>query len=91
MSVILILILASLAMALLFLGCFIWAARSGQYEDTFTPSMRVLMDEDERFGQSSTGVSNRTVLSRSTIPPQKLTGETPVPLNLSTKSKSKSS
>jgi len=45
MSVILILILASLAIALLFLGGFIWAVRSGQFEDTVTPSMRVLMDD----------------------------------------------
>jgi len=52
MSVILILVLASLGMALLFLGAFIWAARSGQFEDTCTPAMRVLM-EDERAGPAS--------------------------------------
>ena len=46
MSVILILILASLGMALLFLGAFVWAARSGQFDDTCTPAMRVLMEED---------------------------------------------
>ena len=46
MSVILILILASLAVAGGFLAAFIWAVRSGQYEDTQTPSMRILMDED---------------------------------------------
>jgi cbb3-type cytochrome oxidase maturation protein len=45
MSVIILLILASLAVALLFLAGFIWAVRSGQYEDTLTPSMRVLTDE----------------------------------------------
>ena len=45
MSVILILILASLLVALLFLVGFIWSVRSGQYEDTTTPSMRVLMDD----------------------------------------------
>jgi cbb3-type cytochrome oxidase maturation protein len=45
MSVILILILASLTMALLFLGGYIWAVRSGQYDDTLTPSMRILTDE----------------------------------------------
>ena len=45
MSVILILILASLVMATIFLAGFIWSVRSGQYEDTTTPSMRVLMDE----------------------------------------------
>ncbi|MDD5141064.1 MAG: cbb3-type cytochrome oxidase assembly protein CcoS [Verrucomicrobiales bacterium] len=45
MSVIIILILASLTVALLFLTGFIWAVRNGQYEDTLTPSMRVLADE----------------------------------------------
>jgi cbb3-type cytochrome oxidase maturation protein len=45
MSVIIILILASLTAALLFLAGFIWAVRSGQYEDTLTPSLRVLAEE----------------------------------------------
>lgn len=45
MSVILILILASLAVALGFLGCFIWAVRSGQFDDTVTPAMRILTDD----------------------------------------------
>ena len=48
MSVILILILASLALALAFLAAFVWAVRAGQYEDTCTPSMRVLMDNDAK-------------------------------------------
>ena len=45
MSVVIILILASLTVALLFLWGFIWAVRSGQYEDTLTPSLRILADE----------------------------------------------
>jgi cbb3-type cytochrome oxidase maturation protein len=45
MSVILLLIAASLAMALLFLGCFVWSVRSGQYEDTSTPALRMLADD----------------------------------------------
>ncbi|HMP83967.1 MAG TPA: cbb3-type cytochrome oxidase assembly protein CcoS [Verrucomicrobiota bacterium] len=45
MSVIVILILASIALALLFLCGFIWAVKSGQFEDTCTPSMRVLGEE----------------------------------------------
>lgn len=45
MSVILLLIPLSLAMAGLFLGAFVWAVRRGQYEDTCTPSMRVLVDD----------------------------------------------
>lgn len=53
MSVILILIFASLAMALIFLGAFVWATRSGQYDDTCTPSMRILGDDSEtRRGRS---------------------------------------
>ncbi len=57
MSVILILILASLVVALLFLGAFIWAVRAGQYEDTCTPSMRMLADDATppiQFSQSET-------------------------------------
>jgi cbb3-type cytochrome oxidase maturation protein len=45
MSVILILILASLAVALGFLGAFIWAVKTGQFEDTCTPAMRILSED----------------------------------------------
>ena len=51
MAVILILILASLSLALTFLAGFVWAVRSGQFEDTCTPSMRVLTDEESRAGE----------------------------------------
>ena len=46
MSVILILILASLAVAAAFLTCFIWAVKAGQYEDTCTPAMRILAEDE---------------------------------------------
>lgn len=45
MSVLVILILASLLVATVFLFAFVWAVRSGQYEDTSTPSLRVLTDD----------------------------------------------
>ena len=45
MSVVIILIMASLAVALLFLAGFVWAVCSGQYDDTLTPSMRVLAED----------------------------------------------
>ncbi len=45
MSVILLLIPLSIVIAGGFLAAFFWAVRSGQYEDTGTPSMRVLMEE----------------------------------------------
>lgn len=47
MSVILLLIPLSVIIAAGFLAAFIWAVRSGQYEDTLTPSMRVLADEPD--------------------------------------------
>ena len=52
MLVVALLIFVSLALALAFLGGFIWAVKSGQYEDTFTPSMRVLTDEEVRQPKS---------------------------------------
>lgn len=45
MSVIFLLIPLSIIAASGFLFAFIWAVRNGQYEDTATPSMRVLLDE----------------------------------------------
>lgn len=45
MSALYILILVSLVVALGFLAAYIWAVRGGQYDDTTTPSMRILMDE----------------------------------------------
>ena len=60
MSVILILILASLAVALAFLGGFIWAVKSGQFEDTCTPAMRILSeDETGKAGRLEPGGAAR--------------------------------
>jgi len=46
MSVIILLIGCSLTVALLFLGAYLWAARSGQYDDDYTPSVRMLFDDE---------------------------------------------
>jgi len=48
MSVILLLILASLGIAVLFLLGFVWAVKSGQFDDTSTPSLRILADDEGR-------------------------------------------
>ncbi len=45
MSMLIPLILVSLGVAATFLALFVWAVRSGQYEDTCTPSMRMLLEE----------------------------------------------
>ena len=52
MSIIFILIGISLSVALLFLGGFLWAVRSGQYDDDYTPSVRMLFEEDEPTGRT---------------------------------------
>jgi cbb3-type cytochrome oxidase maturation protein len=45
MSVIVILIIASILVAIGFLTAFIWSVKSGQYDDTYSPSVRILFDD----------------------------------------------
>jgi cbb3-type cytochrome oxidase maturation protein len=52
MSVIAVLIVISLLIALGFLIAFLWAVKSGQYNDTYTPSIRILFDEDNKKEQN---------------------------------------
>jgi cbb3-type cytochrome oxidase maturation protein len=46
MSVILLLILFSLLLAVGFLAAFIWSVRDGQFEDDYTPSVRILFENE---------------------------------------------
>jgi cbb3-type cytochrome oxidase maturation protein len=48
MGVIIILIIASILVAGLFLAAFIWAVKSGQYDDTYSPSVRVLFEDKKK-------------------------------------------
>jgi len=48
MIVIFLLIPLSVLIATCFLVAFIWSVRSGQFEDTCTPSMRILLDDGEK-------------------------------------------
>jgi len=57
MYVILILIGASLFVALIFLTAFIWANKTGQYEDAHTPAVRMLFDDEPANAPNSTGKS----------------------------------
>jgi cbb3-type cytochrome oxidase maturation protein len=47
MTIIFLLIGISLTMAVLFLGSFIWAVRSGQFDDDYTPSVRILFEDEK--------------------------------------------
>lgn len=48
MSVIYILIGVSITVASLFLAAFIWAVKSGQYDDNHTPAVRILFDDTKK-------------------------------------------
>jgi cbb3-type cytochrome oxidase maturation protein len=48
MSALYILIGISLFVACCFLAAFIWAMRKGQYEDDYTPSVRILFDNETK-------------------------------------------
>jgi cbb3-type cytochrome oxidase maturation protein len=58
MIVIYLLLPLSLLVALGFLAAFIWAVRSGQYEDTCTPAMRVLLEDSGKPASSTVLDSN---------------------------------
>ena len=53
MEVIFILIGFSLLIALGFLASFIWATKTGQYDDDYTPSVRILFDDEEIENQDN--------------------------------------
>ncbi|MEL6535090.1 MAG: cbb3-type cytochrome oxidase assembly protein CcoS [Bacteroidota bacterium] len=54
MTVIFILIGISLLVATGFLLAFLWAVRSGQYDDDYTPSVRMLFDDESPNPNQST-------------------------------------
>ena len=47
MEIIYLMIGGSLLIALIFLGAFFWAAKSGQFEEDFAPAVRILFDDPE--------------------------------------------
>ena len=46
MNILYLLIGVSMIAALVFLWLFIWNVKSGQYDDNYTPSVRILFDDD---------------------------------------------
>lgn len=46
MLIVAVLIVASLIVAVSFLIAFLWAVKTGQFEDRYTPSVRVLFDDE---------------------------------------------
>ena len=46
MGVIYLLIGVSVVIAVLFLSFFLWASKTGQFDDDYTPSVRILFDDE---------------------------------------------
>ncbi len=46
MEVIIVLVILAILIAGGFLVAFFWATKDGQFDDTFSPSVRILMDND---------------------------------------------
>mgnify|MGYP001825035196 CR=1 FL=1 len=59
MSIIYMLLAISVVVALAFLIAFLLSVRSGQYDDTYTPSVRMLF-EDELVSEPSSSEENTT-------------------------------
>jgi cbb3-type cytochrome oxidase maturation protein len=55
MSVIFVLIGFSSFVALMFLAAYIWSVKTGQYDDNYTPSIRILFDNEVKNEKSEKG------------------------------------
>lgn len=53
MTIIVLLILISLSIAIIFLLIFYWSMKSGQYDDTYTPSVRILFEDEKSKEQKA--------------------------------------
>jgi cbb3-type cytochrome oxidase maturation protein len=58
MSVLFILIGVSIIVAAGFLAAFLWGVKDGQYQDDYTPSIRMLFDDNE---ESTSASSNKNI------------------------------
>ena len=56
MSAIVILLIASISVAAIFLAAFIWSVRDGQYDDEFSPPQRILFDDQPADKQSTSSI-----------------------------------
>ncbi|HLO81558.1 MAG TPA: cbb3-type cytochrome oxidase assembly protein CcoS [Chitinophagaceae bacterium] len=58
MSVLVILIFFSILVAGLFLAAFLWSVKTGQYDDDYTPSVRMLFD-DQPSSENTSSTNNQ--------------------------------
>lgn len=59
MNILFLLVGVSLIAAFIFLWLFIWSVRSGQYEDNYTPSVRILFDDDKLENEPEEAIEDK--------------------------------
>jgi len=64
MAVIYLLLPLALLVAVCFVALFIWAARDGQFDDTTTPQIRVLFDEESSDARDVASAESRPAAGR---------------------------
>ena len=68
MNIIIILIGISLSIAVGFLILFIWNIKSGQYEDTYTPSIRILFEDKKKEPKDKESNIEKSIFKNSITP-----------------------
>lgn len=58
MSVLVVLIGVSITIAAGFLISYLWAIKSGQYDDKHTPAMRILFDDNQVIDKNNSEIDN---------------------------------
>lgn len=66
MGMIYIMLVVSLVIALFFLVSFFWATKSGQFDDDYAPSVRILFD-DESTQNSNNQAENKQIDGNSEV------------------------
>lgn len=66
MAIIVLLIFISISIAVLFLAIFFWSIRSGQYDDTATPAIRMVFEDNKPLREAGTTKEPLTKISPGT-------------------------
>ncbi len=67
MEIIYLMIGVSAFIALIFLGIYIWAVKDGQFDDVYTPSVRMLFDDIEVYSDGYKKSKEKNTKDKSTI------------------------
>jgi cbb3-type cytochrome oxidase maturation protein len=67
MSVVFVLIIIGIIVASVFLIAFIWAVRNGQFDDSYTPSVRILFDDPVSSKENQSDLTEDKPLKKQSI------------------------